>query len=76
MNKKCAKIKYVLTCELDKLSGFIPNKYNTYVFYPGLQKGKYLFIDTDSKEIEFSDIKVLALLNNNYIKITDPAQIS
>lgn len=59
--------KYFLTCELENLKNFEYNHRQNYMFYKGLPKGEYLFIDCQTNEIEFSDIKLLKLLEGNYI---------
>ena len=58
--------KYILTCYPDELKGFTINKTKDYYFLPFLSKGKYLFIDAKTKEIEFSDSRLLEKLNGRH----------
>ena len=58
--------KYILTCDIKDLKNFIPNNTNDYVYYAGLGKGKILTIDIKTKEIEFSSIELLQLIEGKY----------
>ena len=59
-------MKYILTCDIKDLKNFIPNNTNDYVYYVGLGKGKILTIDIKTKEIEFSSIELLQLIEGKY----------
>ena len=64
--------KYYLTCgifDLKNLENFILSHYRTYLFYGGLPTGEYLFINIQTNEIEFSDVKLLKLLEGNYKEV-------
>ena len=60
------KEKYILTCSIEELKGFIPNNTNEYVYYKGLGKGKLLVVDVKTKEIDFSSKDLLKLIEGKY----------
>ena len=60
------KEKYILTCSIEELKGFIPNKTNEYVYDKGLGKGKILAVDIKTKEIDFSSKDLLKLIEGKY----------